>query len=53
MIAAVEQKGNKTVFQPPLGLRIEAGDGVAVVGRPTRAAAMQTIFALDVGKSTT
>ncbi|MCX8254412.1 Potassium channel protein [Beijerinckiaceae bacterium RH AL1] len=45
MIAAIEQKGEKTVFQPPLGLRIAAGDGVAVVGRPTRVGAMQAIFA--------
>ena len=47
MIAAIEQKGGKTVFQPPPGLCLEAGDGVAVVGRPSRAAAMQAIFALD------
>lgn len=45
MIAAIEKKGEKAVFQPPLDLRVGAGDGVAVVGRPTRTAAMQAIFA--------
>ena len=44
MIAAIERKGGSTIFQPPLIMRIEAGDGVAVVGRPTRAEAMQKIF---------
>ena len=44
MIAAIERRGGKTLFQPPLGLTIEAGEGVAVVGRATRTAAMQAIF---------
>ena len=44
MIAAIERQGGATLFQPPLGMAIEAGDGVAVVGRATRSAAMQAIF---------
>ena len=44
MIAAIEKKSGSTLFQPALSTRVEAGDGVAVVGRPTRAAAMQDIF---------
>ena len=44
MIAAVEKKGGSTIFQPPVTFLIEAGDGVAVVGRPARATAMQAIF---------
>jgi len=44
MIAAVERKGGKTLFQPPLSFLIEAGDGVAVVGRATRSEAMEAIF---------
>ncbi len=44
MIVAIEQKDSSTIFQPPTTMVVEAGNGVAVVGRPTRAAAMQAIF---------
>ncbi len=47
MIAAIEPKGGTTVFQPPLGMAVRAGDGVAVVGRAARSAAMQAIFAVS------
>jgi voltage-gated potassium channel Kch len=44
MVAAIERKGDRTLFQPPASMAIKAGDGIAVVGRPTRAKAMQAIF---------
>ncbi len=44
MVAAVERKGGATIFQPPLTMVIQAGDGIAVVGRPTRTKAMLAIF---------
>lgn len=44
MIVAVERNDGTTIFQPPLTMTIEAGEGVAVVGRPTRAESMQAIF---------
>ena len=50
MIVAVQRPGDSTIVQPPLGMQIEAGDGVAVVGRPTRAEAMETIFRSRSGK---
>ena len=49
LVAAIERKDGKTLFQPPLGMAVQAGDGVAVVGRATRTVAMQTIFAAKGG----
>ena len=51
MIVAIEQKDSSAVFQPPTTMVVEAGNGVAVVGRPTRAAAMQAIFMPSTGRS--
>ncbi len=44
MIVAIERKSGGTIMQPPPDARIQSGDGVAVVGRPERADAMQAIF---------
>ena len=45
MIVALERKRGGTLIQPPPDARINEGDGIAVVGRPERADAMQAIFA--------
>ena len=45
LIVAVERRNGETLMQPPTSTRIQAGDGVAVVGRPDRTDAMLTIFA--------
>jgi voltage-gated potassium channel len=39
MIVAIERPGDATLFQPPPGFTIAAGDGIAVVGRPGRSEA--------------
>ena len=44
LIAAVERKGAKTLFQPPATFAIAAGDGIAVVGRAARTAVVRAIF---------
>ncbi len=45
MVVAIEEAdGGSTIFQPPLNMRIKPGEGIAVVGRPTRTDAMQSIF---------
>lgn len=49
MIVAVEHPSGSVIFQPPLATPIAAGMGVAVVGRPTRAEAMVTIFSARAG----
>ena len=51
MIVAIEQKDSSAIFQPPTTMVVEAGNGVAVVGRPTRAAAMQAIFMPSAARS--
>lgn len=44
LVVALQPRGEATIVQPPLATLVEAGDGLAVVGRPTRAAAMEAIF---------
>ena len=44
LIVAVNRRDGESVLQPPPGLVIAAGDGIAVVGRPGRAQMMGTIF---------
>jgi voltage-gated potassium channel Kch len=44
MIVAIEHTDGSTIFQPPLNTKIQPGEGVAVVGRPSRTDAMQAIF---------
>ena len=44
MVVAIEPMGKSMIFQPPLGMTIASGDGVAVVGRALHADAMQAIF---------
>ena len=50
MIVAIEQQNRAAIFQPPTTMLVEAGNGLAVVGRPTRAAAMQAIFMPAAGR---
>ena len=44
MIVALEHADRSTIFQPPVNMRVQAGEGIIVVGRPSRTDAMQTIF---------
>ena len=44
LVVAIERSDGATIFQPPLNTKVAAGEGVAVVGRPTRTDAMQAIF---------
>ena len=44
LIVAIEQADGSTIFQPPQTMRIAAGEGLAVIGRPSRMDAMQSIF---------
>ena len=44
MVVAIEHADGSTIFQPPMNVVLVPGEGIAVVGRPTRTDAMQTIF---------
>jgi hypothetical protein len=44
MVVAIEGPDGSALFQPPLTTKVAAGDGVAVIGRPTRTDAMQAVF---------
>ena len=45
MVVALERRDGSSHMQPPASAVIEAGDGVAIVGRPGRAMAVKQIFA--------
>jgi voltage-gated potassium channel len=45
LIVAVERHTHETILQPHSGVLVQAGDGVAIVGRPGRAFDVETIFA--------
>ena len=45
LVVAIERRSGSTVSQPTPAMTLASGDGVAVLGRPGRAAAMQAIFA--------
>jgi Trk K+ transport system NAD-binding subunit len=44
LIVALNRRGGESILQPPPSTVIEAGDGVAVVGRPGRAAQVAKLF---------
>jgi voltage-gated potassium channel Kch len=44
LIVALNRRGGESILQPPPSTVIEAGDGVAVVGRPGRAAQVAMLF---------
>ncbi len=48
LVVAIERRGGTTVSRPSPETTVAAGDGVAVLGRSGRAAAMQAIFARPV-----
>ncbi len=52
LIVAIERRNGDTIVQPSASTRVLAGDGIAVVGRPDRTAAMQAIFAttMNIGQ---
>ncbi|MFO1114926.1 MAG: NAD-binding protein [Beijerinckiaceae bacterium] len=45
LVVAIERRNGETILQPQDGVRVEEGDGVAVVCRPGRAHALEQIFA--------
>ncbi len=45
LVVAIERKNGETLTQPPVTTRVQAGDGVAVIGRPDRTSDMMAIFA--------
>ncbi|MGI4815914.1 MAG: potassium channel family protein [Janthinobacterium lividum] len=45
LIVALERQKGETLLQPQAHIEVQEGDGVAVVGRPGRAQAIQEIFA--------
>lgn len=45
LIVALDRQHGETILQPGGGVVIHAGDGVAIVGRPGRARAVETLFA--------
>ena len=44
LIVALDRQNGESILQPQSNVLIQAGDGVAVVGRPWRAHAMETLF---------
>lgn len=48
LVVAIERRSGETIVQPVPTTRVMAGDGIAVVGRPDRTAAMQAIFTAEV-----
>ena len=48
LVVAIERRSGETIVQPAAATRVLAGDGIAVVGRPDRTAAMQAIFTMPV-----
>jgi len=44
LIVALNRRGGESILQPPPSTLIQAGDGVAVVGRPGRAAHVAKLF---------
>ena len=48
LIVALDRQHGETILQPGGAVTIQAGDGVAVVGRPGRAQAMEALFAQPV-----
>ena len=46
LVVALKRSAGGSVLQPAAETLIEAGDGVAVVGRPGRAQAMQALFSM-------
>jgi voltage-gated potassium channel Kch len=49
LIVALNRRGGESILQPPPSTVVEAGDGVAVVGRPGRAAQVAQLFAVGKG----
>jgi voltage-gated potassium channel Kch len=47
LVVALNRAGGGSVLQPGADIVINAGDGVAVVGRPGRAQAMQSLFSVS------
>ena len=45
LVVALDRRSGETVLQPPGGVVVQAGDGVAIVGRPGRAEAVEALFA--------
>ncbi len=45
LIVALDRQQGETVLRPQPGVVIQAGDGIAIVGRPGRAGAVETLFA--------
>jgi voltage-gated potassium channel Kch len=48
LIVAINRRNGESVLQPPPGLVLAAGDGVAIVGRPGRAEVMGSLFVARV-----
>jgi voltage-gated potassium channel Kch len=49
LIVALNRRGGESILQPPPSTMVEAGDGVAVVARPGRAAQVAQLFAVGRG----
>ena len=45
LIVALDRQHGETILRPQPGIVVQAGDGVAIVGRPGRAGAVEMLFA--------